>query len=41
MSTHSSTDTRPLDTFETALLGQLTTVVDERAAQASALPRAD
>jgi len=38
MSTHSSTDTRPLDTFETALLGQLTTVVDERAAQASASP---
>ena len=38
MSTHRSTDARPLDTFETALLGQLTAVVDERAAQASTTP---
>ena len=38
MSTHRSTDARPLDTFETALLGQLTAVVDERAVQASTTP---
>ncbi|HQH08938.1 MAG TPA: hypothetical protein PK428_14100 [Phycicoccus sp.] len=38
MSTHPSTDQRPLDTFETALLGQLTAVVDERAAQVTTSP---
>ena len=33
MSIQRSTDDRPLDTFESALLGQLTAVVDERATQ--------
>lgn len=36
MSIQRNTDERPLDTFESALLGQLTAVVDERATQAAA-----
>jgi len=38
MSIQRSTDDRPLDTFESALLGQLTAVVDERATQAATSP---
>ena len=38
MSIQRNTDERPLDTFESALLGQLTAVVDERATQAATSP---
>ena len=38
MSIQRNTDERPLDTFESALLGQLTAVVDERATQTAMSP---